>query len=258
MPDHPEVSWLLCTCRNDALLRRAIDSCLQQTLSNFELLLIANGPDAKQIKQQLVERYGSDKRLRVVATPLQRLNFSLSLGLHLARAPLIARMDADDVSMPQRLQCQVDRMRENSALVVLGSNYQRIDGNAEVLSTVALPIGDEEIRRKLPFKNPLCHPSVMLRKEPILAIGGYLGGDNSEDYDLWSRVAMHKEWKFENIDIPLLKYNADPSGQARASRKAYANMAAAQLRNFVVGQGWGWLLGAAFSCMKAVFLSRKE
>ena len=99
----PLVSWLLCTNRADNLLWRAIDSCLCQTLTNFELLIITNGVEAKLIAKQVEERYIEDDRVCVLVSDIQMLNFNLSLGVWRARGQYLARMDADDVSLPDRL-----------------------------------------------------------------------------------------------------------------------------------------------------------
>jgi glycosyltransferase involved in cell wall biosynthesis len=225
-------------------------------MPDFELLLVVNGEKADQIAADLESRYASDSRVRVVATAMRQLNFSLSLGLHLARAPFVARMDADDVAAPDRLQQQLARMQANPALAVLGSWYHLIDQHGEVVGMVEKPVTDAEIRRQLPFKNPLCHPSVMLRKAPILAVGGYLGGQHAEDYDLWARLSLVPEWQFENSPLPVLDYNAAPDGPARGSRQAYANMAGAQFRNFIVSRRVRWLLGSVVTSLKSLWARR--
>lgn len=253
----PRVSWLLCTHRDDDLLYRAIQSCLTQTLTDFELLIVVNGTDAANIASALRLCYADDARVRVEETPVHMLNFSLSFGLHMARAPLVARMDADDVAPPERLERQVAYMERDPSLVVLGSSYQLIDATGKLHGRVDLPEQDAEIRRKLPFCNPICHPSVMLRRDAVLSVGAYLGGQNAEDYDLWLRLALNPDWRFANMPDLLLCYNVEPSGTARASRKAYANVAAAQLRNFLVTGSLRWLAGAFLTCAKTILRATK-
>lgn len=253
----PRVSWLLCTHHDDALLYRAIQSCLAQTLTDFELLIVVNGTNAANIASVLRLRYAGDARVRVEETPVHLLNFSLSFGLHLARAPFVARMDADDIATPERLERQVACMERDPALVVLGSSYHLIDASGKLHGKVNLPERDTEIRRKLPFFNPICHPSVMLRRNVVLSMGGYLGGQNAEDYDLWLRLALNPDWQFANLPDPLLYYNVEPTGEARASRRAYANVAAALLRNFLVTSRFCWLAGALLACAKAFLRANK-
>lgn len=254
-PSSPRVSWLLCTHREDALLHRAIRSCLTQTMQDFELLLVVNGPDVDRLQPLLTQTYANDARVRVIGTPIRLLNFSLSLGLHMARAPFVARMDADDASHPERLARQLAFMESHGDVAVLGSSYHLIDSNNHAHGRVDLPEKDHEIRQTLRFRNPICHPSVMLRREAVLAAGGYLGGKNAEDYDLWLRLAATRPWQFANLPEPLLSYNAAPDGSARRSREAYANVAGAQLRQFLVTRDVRWLMGAAVTAAKSVFLA---
>ena len=249
----PRVTWLLCTHREDDLLHRAITSCLTQTMPDFELLIIVNGPDIDEIVNRLKRIYKFDDRIKIVGTPVYFLNFSLSWGLHLAKSPFVARMDADDVSRPERLAIQLDYMLANPAVGVLGSSYNLIDSSANVLELVNQPESDKDIRKALKFYNPICHPSVMLRRDAVLSLGGYLGGKNAEDYDLWLRLAMTNRWEFKNLQQPLLFYNVSPAGLARYSREAYANVASAQLRQFLVTRNIMWLMGALVTVLKFFF-----
>lgn len=253
----PRVTWLICTHRKDKLLYRAVQSCLSQSVTDFELLLIVNGPAVDQLVPVLAEDFAHDKRVRVVGTPIHLLNFSLSLGLHLARSPFIARMDADDVSCPDRLAIQLAYMEANDDVAVLGSSYFLIDDHNQVLGKVDLPESDLAIRKSLRLCNPICHPSVMLRRDAIVAEGGYLGGKNAEDYDLWLRLAMGERWRFANLPVPLLSYNVSPDGQARRSRTAYANVAGAQLRQFLLTRDIRWLWGSVVSAGKSFFLANR-
>jgi len=249
----PKITWLICTNKDDALLHRAIQSCLTQTMHSFELLVVVNGIDYVEILRDLQHRYAGDSRAKIFGTPIRLLNFSLSIGLHHARSPYIARMDADDVAAPDRLERQWTFLEKNSRVAVLGSAYHLIDSQDRIHGEVNCPLTDAEIRRKLFFRNPICHPSVMFRRDAIQTVGGYLGGQNAEDYDLWLRIAMQKEWEFANLPEKLLSYNVSLDGSARRSRTAYANVAAAQLRNFLVTREPRWLLGTALTSAKSFF-----
>ena len=249
----PRVSWLLCTHQDKELLERAIFSCLSQTTKDFELIIIVNGENTKTLANSIRMRHGEDPRVQIVETPIHLLNFSLNLGLHLARAPYVARMDADDVSHPDRLTRQLDFMERHPSVAVLGSAYELIDESGNVHGTVFPPTSNEYIRRSLHYRNPICHPSVMLRKQAILQAGGYLGGQNAEDYDLWLRIALDPTWQFANMPDVLLSYNSALGGAARRSRRAYANAAAAQLRNFLISHDLRWFVGSVFSVAKSMF-----
>jgi glycosyltransferase involved in cell wall biosynthesis len=248
----PRVTWLLCTHRANELLHRAIRSCLAQAMTDFELLVVVNGSEAERIYTLLISAYSYDSRVRVVCTSVPLLNFSLSFGVHLARAPLVARMDADDVSHPERLARQVAFMDVHHDVAVLGSSYFLIDPDGQIHGKVDLPETDRKIRKALRFRNPVCHPSVMLRRDVVISVGAYLGGKNAEDYDLWVRLAMNPEWKFENLPEALISYNVSPSGGARGSREAYANVAGTQFRQFLITGDIRWLFGTVVTAFKSL------
>jgi glycosyltransferase involved in cell wall biosynthesis len=248
----PAVSWLLCTHVADAQLREALASCFAQTHSDFECVVVVNGAKAEAVADTVHSWFGNDARLRVATTPVRHLTFSLSLGLHLSRAPLVARMDGDDIATPDRLARQVEFMHANPAVSVLGSDFERIDATGRRIDIVTLPHDDAEIRKALIRRNPLCHPSVMFRREYVLAAGGYLGGIYAQDYDLWVRLAVNPETKFANLPHVCLRYRMVGVGTARKARWAYASMAAAQYRNFAAGAGLNWALAALITTVKAM------
>lgn len=247
----PCATWLMCTNRDDALLHRAISSCLAQTVQDFELVIVANGIHQQALVESLKKTYGTDPRVVVIGTSVRLLNFALNLGLHVARAPLVARMDADDVAMPNRLAIQLAYFDQRPKLAVLGSAYRLIDACDSDHGIVKLPILHNEIRKAFFFGNPICHPSVMLRRNVVLELGGYLGGQNAEDYDLWLRILMEEKWEIENLADPLISYNVEPNGAARRSLRAYANVAAAQWRNFIVTRDPRWMFGAIWTSAKS-------
>lgn len=226
-------------------------------MTDFELLLLVNGPNCLAIFTDLELQYAQETKVRVVATPIHLLNFSLSLGLHLAKAPYLARMDADDVAAPERLERQWAYMESNPQVAVLGTSYYLIDSADRVHGNVSCPTSNDEIRRSLFYRNPICHPSVMLRREVVLEKGGYLGGQNAEDYDLWLRICLEKDLHFANLPDYLLSYNVEPGGASRRSRIAYANVAAAQFRNLLVTRDVRWFLGAIITIAKSFFRSNR-
>jgi len=253
----PDVSWLMATHVANDHLRAAIQSCLSQTFTNFECIVVTNGPLADMVAKQIHEWFRHDHRLRIVTTEVRHLNFSLSLGLHIAQAPLVARMDADDISTPNRLEQQVAYMRSHPAVAVLGTQYDVINQSGDVTSNVVLPTSDQAIRSRLTNGNPFCHPSVMFKRDVVLEAGGYLGGLHAEDYDLWARLALLPSIEFANLPVTCLQYRDVGVGSARGARAAYATMAGAQFRNFVAGHGLHWATAALISWGKAMFKANR-
>ena len=251
-PAIPSVSWLLCAHAANDDLRLALRSCLDQTFGDFEMLVVVNGASADEVSRAVGIWCGGDSRVRIFQTDIRHLTFSLNLGLHHARADLVARMDSDDISLPDRLRRQVTYMRDHPDVVALGTAFDVIDARGRTTRTVHPPLTDAAIRSALLRGNPLCHPTVMLRRSVVLAAGGYLGaGIHAEDYDLWSRLLLDPASRFANLPEVCLGYRLAPTGAARRSRWAYATMAAAQYRNWVLGAGLAWGLAAVLSKVKA-------
>ncbi len=251
----PRVSWLLCAHVSNDHLKLAIESCLNQSYENFEVIFVANGLAASSVAKSVIEWFGSDTRIRVFTTPIKHLSFSLSLGLHHARGHLVARMDSDDISCAKRLERQVQYMTEHPDIAVLGTSYEVIGADGCVQRQIYLPESDTSIRRALLRGNPFCHPSVMFRRQIILDAGGYLGGLHAEDYDLWARLSLNPNYRFSNLKEICLGYRVVGVGIARRSRWAYASIAATQLRNFLVGGGLRWFLASIISVVKLIIRS---
>ncbi len=254
----PAVSWLLCAHVANEQLQLSIRSCLHQTFTDFELLVVANGPSADEVARAVHAWADGDVRVRIFTTDVKHLIFSLSLGLHYARAKLIARMDSDDLSRSDRLERQVAFMHYHPEVTVLGSSYEVIDAGGEQIRIVHPPLRDREIRRALLRGNPLCHPSVIFRRDAVLELGGYLGGLHAEDYDLWVRLSNDPSNRFANLPEIGIGYRNMGVSAARRSRRAYASMASTQLRNFLCGHGLSWAFAALLSTVKAFLRSHPD
>lgn len=183
----PRVTVLMPVRNGAAHVRAAVDSVLAQTFADFELLVVDDGStdDTVAILQSV-----GDPRLRVERNPSNvGVARSLNRGLDLARGAYVARMDADDLSRSDRLQRQVEFMDAHPGLAVSGM-WMRFFGD-EMPVVERKPVGAAHVKAYLTFTNPLCHPSVILRKSMMdahaLRYDPSFG--RSEDFDLWSRMA---------------------------------------------------------------------
>lgn len=255
--DAPEVSWILCTNVADVFCAEAIRSCLNQTFPNFELIVVANGVDCEEVAESIKRLVANEPKVKVLTTAIHHLPFCLSLAVHHSRAPLIARMDADDISIPERLALQVAYMHEHPDVAVLGSTYHEIDAKGQLGKIVGLPESNEEVRKALPWKNPICHPSVMFRRAIVEQFGGYLGGLKAEDYDLWCRLSTNDRVMFANFRQPMLYYRQNLGGAARRSREAYITVAATQLRMLLATRRPIWLLAILMTLVKSMVRANK-
>lgn len=202
----PGVSVILAVHNGASYLRESLRSILAQDHPDFEVVAVNDGStDASaDILEEMAEAY---PRLRVLHRPKGGLGASLNAAAAAAHGELLARMDADDVSLPDRLTRQASHLAAYPKVAVCGT-FIRTFG-APHQRTVRLPIEDELIRAELFFSCPIMHPSVMLRREVLDALGGYNPGIRyGEDYDLWTR-AMNR-FRFANIPEVLLRYRRHP------------------------------------------------
>jgi glycosyltransferase involved in cell wall biosynthesis len=251
----PKVSWLLCSNVLNDYLFDAINSCLNQTYKDFELIVVVNGVLAEEIAIEIKKRFFDDERLVVLISKLNYLTHSLNLGLDHARGVLVARMDADDISTNDRLMVQVDYMDKNPDVSVLGSAYTVIDNLGNPLKDINVPDNNLIIRKGLFFKNVICHPSVIFRRKIIQEVGGYMGGLRAEDYDLWCRLSLNSEVKFAALQKSYVYYRSESSSNVRKSPIVYAGVAATQLRCFLITLNPKWLFSTLISSLKCLLVA---
>jgi glycosyltransferase involved in cell wall biosynthesis len=254
----PLVSVMLCTNTVDEYFDRALFSVQTQSLQDIEILIAANGltPEQEITLRESVVHNGDDLRIKILTTQMSGVTFSRNLALHAASADLIAVLDADDVAYRDRLQIQYDYMVAHPSVMVLGSQYDTIDQQGNKLSVSELPLENQAIRQKLIWANPICHPTTMIRKEAALAVGGYTGG-LAQDYELWLSLMAKTETQFANLPETLIGYREPVVSKARRSRRAYAQVASAQWRQFAMTKSPSWFAASVISVAKAWFRSRQ-
>ena len=171
-------------------LRAAVDSVLAQTFADFELLIIDDG-STDETPRILAEYDTRDRRVRVLTQGQEGLAHALNRGLAAAAGSLIARLDADDEALPQRLRHQVDYLHAHPDIVLLGSWAQVIDEQGRVMHRRLRPPTESRSLAEvvLPRTNPFVHSSVMFRAAAARGAGGYRPAlEMAEDYDLWLRL----------------------------------------------------------------------
>jgi len=196
----PAVSVLMSVRDGAPWVREAVESVLGQTAGDLELIVIDDGStDATAALLASIQ----DPRFRVERQPHRGLTPSLNRALGLARAPLVARLDADDLALPERLARQRAFLDTHPEVGLLGTAAREVDAAGREIGVVSPPEDDAAIRRLLIRRNPLVHSSVMMRREALEEAGGY---DESlpvaQDYDLWMR--MSRVTRLANLPSPLV------------------------------------------------------
>jgi glycosyltransferase involved in cell wall biosynthesis len=203
MPDLPCVSVVMPVYNGEKYLAEALDSILQQTFNDYELIVIDDGSTDRS--SAIIESYvKKDRRVIVHRQDNCGLIMSLNQGCSLARGKYIARMDADDVSLPQRLEKQLDYLEQRPDIGLLGTWIQDIGPNGEPGPIWPLPTTPASIRWFLMFGNCIAHPSVMGRRELIQSLGYRSEAAHVEDYDLWIRMSAVS--RVANLPEVLVKY----------------------------------------------------
>lgn len=204
----PLVTVLLAVKDGGPYLAPAIRSILCQTLGDFELLVIDDG-STDGTPQVLADV--DDRRLRVLRNPANiGLAASLNRGIAEARGTYLARMDADDVAMPQRLALQAERLETEPDLVIVGSATIATDERLAPLVRVAMPVDDTAIRWLNLLENPFAHPTVMLRRAALVEHGIAYdeSRDTTQDWALWQRLLA--VGRGANLPQPLLLRRLHP------------------------------------------------
>jgi glycosyltransferase involved in cell wall biosynthesis len=211
----PEISVVLPVYNAARYLGAAIQSILEQDRCDFELLVIDDGSEDGSL--QIARGFEHDPRVRVIPQPWRGLVAVLNLGTAEARGEFIARMDADDISVPGRLARQVAFLHSNPSIAAVGSAVQLIDAEGAVVGRLIPRLSAAEIREALLSGSALFHPTVMLRRQALVDIGGYRAAFvAAEDYDLWLRLSEQAE--LANVSDVLLHYRVHE--EQVSSRKA--------------------------------------
>lgn len=212
----PLVSVVLAVHDDAGFLREAIDSVLQQSLRDLELIVI---DDASNDETQAALAGVGDARLSVLRNAEQQgLAASLNRGLEHAGGKYVARLDADDVAVADRLERQVERLAGDVHTAAVGSAVVDLDADGRTGRTHVMPSGPRLLRWHALFSSPFFHPTVLVDRETLETHGlrydpFYL---ESEDYDLWTRLFAFADG--DNLPQPLVlkRVHAEQASQRRA------------------------------------------
>ena len=234
MIEHPLVSVVMVIRDVERFLPEAIESILHQTLRDFEFIIVDFGSTDKS--KDIVASYAAnDSRVKLSEIfPCSYIEAKIA-ACSLPKGRYIAIQDADDVSLPDRLQAEIDFLEKRPEIGLLGGAVQWIDSQGNFLTSVDdYPTEDTEIRLELRVRNTFWHPTVLILREAFVRVGGYRAAfTQSDDYDLWLRISEHYECA--NLGRKVLNYRIHPHQLSFRKRKdqilcALAAQAAASLR----------------------------
>lgn len=220
----PKVSVVMSVYNGERLVKEAVDSILNQTFTDFEFIIIDDG-SADHSSEILFEKAKLDKRIHVVVNQENiGLTKSLNKALSLANGKYIARMDADDVSLPERLAKQVNFLETHPEIGVLGTGVQIVDGYGNTSQTWQFSTQHGVLRWCLCFFNPIVHPSVMMRRQIVERAGGYSSDTMfAQDYDLWRRLSgVTRLSNLQDVLLHLRKHDANVSNVHISEQRRYS------------------------------------
>ena len=206
----PLVSVVMPTYNSERFLGDAIESIINQTFRDFEFIIVADKSSDRS--DLILDDYAKkDNRIKVFMEKKKGLIASLNKGCQLAKGKYIARMDADDISRPHRLEMQLQYLEEHPEIGVLGTGIRYIDEAGRLGKSVRNPRDPKLIKFYLHLENCFVHPSIMMRRETIEHLGFYNPeAIHAEDYDLWARATSVTQ--VSNLQDILLEYRVWSGG----------------------------------------------
>jgi hypothetical protein len=207
---NPTVSIVLPVWNGERFLAQAIESVSQQTFPSFELLVIDDGSTDGSCTLAL-HLARTDPRIIVLRGEHHGIAHALNTGVAAARGRYIARMDADDISSPSRLEKQIAFLDAHPECVAVGADVDVIDGDGDTIGVMTFPAHHPEIVQALMTGGSpaVAHPTIVIRKDAVLSAGGYREEHvPSEDLDLWLRLIEFGQ--MANLKEPLLRYRMHP------------------------------------------------
>ena len=220
MNRNPAISVILPVYNAETYVREAVESILAQTFTDFECIIINDGStdDSGAILRELAAR---DTRIVLIERPNGGLVSALNDGIESARAEFIARMDADDMAMPERFALQHARMVQEPELAVLGSFIRVMDKAGNIIRLGEYSLTPKAVAHQLEKEGcPVAHPAVMMRRDAVLKAGGYRKAFcHAEDYDLWLRISDLGH-AIANLPQPLLNYREHGANMSKVHWQA--------------------------------------
>ena len=216
--DQPLVSVVMVIRNVERYLAEAIESILQQTLRDLEFIIVDFGSSDRS--REIAAGYAAnDSRIKLSEIPQGSYIEAKISACQLPKGRYIAIQDADDVSLPERLQSEVDFLERHLEVGLLGGAVQWIDSQGKYLKTEDnYPTEDSEIRSELRVRNTFWHPTILMRREAYVRVGGYRGAfTQSDDYDLWLR--MSEQYQCANLREKVLKYRVHSQQLSVRKRK---------------------------------------
>lgn len=205
----PRLSVILPVYNARQFVGAAIDSILSQTMGDFLFYIVDDG-STDGSGDLIAERAVHDQRIHMLRQENSGIVVSLNRMLAQVETPFVARMDADDIALPERFARQLERMEHDARLGALGTQFDEIDAAGRKLrGQMTMPVGTDDVRAELGHRQPIANPTAMFRTEALRAAGLYHPAFRyCEDYDLFLRLSEVAD--IDNLPDVLHLYRRSP------------------------------------------------
>src|SRR3990167_8387680 len=220
MKNKPKISVIMSVYNGTPFLEEAVESILKQTYKNFEFIIV---DDASTDETWKYLKFLNDQRIKLLKnTKNLGLAASLNIALRQAQGDFVARMDADDVSLPRRLETQLEFLEKNHDIDICGSYVSVIGEDGKIIGQIEKPLTDIKIKKELFWLTPLLHPTWFVKKEVFKKLQGYdEKWDYVEDFEFLTRA---KDYKMANIPKHLLLFRSQKERRSQKTiEKIYKN-----------------------------------
>lgn len=223
---------------NPEFLKQSIKSMLNQTLPADQIVLVKDGHLTKDLEAVIEEYVNKYPSLFTIVSLKENIGLGRALdkGLEYCRNELVARMDTDDISLPDRCRLQVEAFVKDPKLSIIGTFINEFyDNPNNLVSSRKVPLKHEEIVKFIKRRSPFNHPTVMFKKSEVLRCGGYGHLRRKQDLDLFSRM-MNNGCKGANIDKSLVLFRSNEDSFKRRKSWSYC-------KSYIVAQYTIWKRG---------------
>lgn len=223
----PLVSVIMSVYNTEQYLAFAIESILAQSYSDFEFIIISDGSTDKSYN--VIKKFAAkDKRISIINRAANKgLIASLNEGLDAARGNFIARQDADDISLPERLHLQVEYLQNHPEIGLLGTNIAVINEKGDKVSRKIANVNflttPDDLKLAEVFSNQFAHGSIMVRASLVKKLRYDNAFKHAEDFELWSRISRQSQ--VANLKEPLYLWRLHQSGVTSANSNQMTNQA---------------------------------
>lgn len=197
--------------------KESIESMLKQSIEPDQIVIVKDGELSREL-DEVITSYSSIHENRFTVVPLKKnvgLGLALNEGLKACRNELVARMDTDDISLPERCELQLNEFEAKQDLVISGTNIDEFyDSPDNIVSSRVVPSTHQEILRFGRRRNPFNHPTVMYKRSVILKMGGYKDFRRNQDLDLFIHI-INAGYESSNLSKSLLLFRANSDNLKR-------------------------------------------